>query len=1123
MKRLLLFFSLAATCTVHAQTAVQFTGAYDNSWINSLNWSSVIYVPGSSSIAVFGSQPNGNGSNNGCSIDFGSVFTNNGYGNQVIGAVRVLSTRTRDMNIGNSTAQVDGTLTLSGVTINSTTNVVVDNLMEGYDLHFNNSIVGANRVMKLALGTNAVFNGATNSVTEIAIQVSSATNVTVNGGELQLRRSGGSTFPSATNFTVSSGTLHISSSQMLNNLDLASGTTLSVDDGVTLTINGTFTDRGATVSTSGTGKVIYGTSSTLNYAGTTSMSAGNEWPSATGPQNITISNTSGVTMTTGRTIAGTVTVNSTLNMGTYQLSAASLIVNNGGTVKVGSTSTSGALTGNFGTTSLTFNTGSTVEFNGSALQYVSSLTYPNLTVNNGSNGLSLLGNVTVSGVLTLNASTKLDLAGKALTLGGTITGTGTFKGSSASTLNIASASTVGTLNFDQATDGTTNALASLAVSSGGATLGGKLHLYTALNVSGGTLDLAAKNLVMKSTSAQTAYVAEIKGTLTGASNVTVERYSPAWSTRRYRLATSPVMGTTINAAWQESGKWNGLTSLSSTGYGTLITGQQQGSAANANANGFDYWSAIANSSASVRYYVQGETGKQGTWQPISSTLTPNAFDNHEAYLVFIRGDRATYSGTTAGITTVRGTGTLKKGNYTISVPYNKSYTLIGNPYASPIDMKLVYDDNSAKIEPSFYVWKASLGTGTGGYVLVRPVATGSSLYETIPGDGTQSAANRLVHSGEGFFVMPSTSATSGNSITIKESHKSITTPTVSVFRQVILPPAKLYVNLYAGEGENKTLLDGVLSEFKNPFTGVDTMLVLRSSGMEKSVNTGENLAIQQDAKDWIVATKTPPQANDTMRLHLWNTAAKTYQIEVKSVGFDALSITPILIDKYLRKSTVVQNEAGTVYSFAINADAASKDADRFFVVFKQTNTLPLSIASLRAEEKNGSVNVQWKVANEADILSYQVEKSQNGSDFSVLGIVRAKTATGEGNYTYLDSNPAVTNYYRIKLNGTNGETKYSFVVKVQLQTTGESISAYPNPVSGNLFSLQFTNKARGTYRVTLYNTVGQILLQKAVQHYGGSATEMISLGEGLSTGTYYVEVNDPSEKKTMLNLNVRRE
>ena len=212
---------------------------------------------------------------------------------------------------------------------------------------------------------------------------------------------------------------------------------------------------------------------------------------------------------------------------------------------------------------------------------------------------------TVTAALVLQAG-SLVLNGKILTIGGTVSGPGTFNGSAPSGLTIASATTAGTLNFDQSSDGTTNALGSMVVSTGSATLGGKLHIYVVLNVAGGTLDLAAKNLVIKSTASQTAAVAEIRGTLKGETNVTVERYIPAWSSRRWRLVTSPVMNISINEAWQEGTAWNGTAPVAASGYGTLITGQQQGTAATANSKGFDYWSAIAISASSLRAPGQPE-------------------------------------------------------------------------------------------------------------------------------------------------------------------------------------------------------------------------------------------------------------------------------------------------------------------------------------------------------------------------------------------------------------------------------------------------------------------------------------------------------------------------------------
>jgi hypothetical protein len=1114
MKSSMLFVFVIATNILHAQTTAQFTSGADNSWLGASNWTTGS-VPGASAIAVFNTQPSGSGSNNGCNINFGDVSTNNGVNGQIIGAVRVLSTRTGEMNIGNSSPSIDGTLTLQGLTINGLANVVVDNLMSAANLNFNNSIVGNNRIMRLAFGANAIFLGASNSITQITTQVVSATNVTVNGGQLQLNRSGGTTFPVGTNLTVSSGSLRISTNQTINNLELAAGTALYIDANTTLTITGSFVHKGASIIRAGSGQLAYGSTATLDYNGNASQSISvDEWPLTGGPRNVTVSNSSGVIITANRTLTGSLTISGSLTLGAFQLSANTVAANAGATIKTASANTSGALTGSFGASAVvTLNSGSTVEFNGTTVQYADARTYPNLSVNNGSNGLLLAGNATINGTLTLNTATKLDLAGRTLTLAGSVAGSGNLKGSSASVLNIAGAGAVGTLNFDQTTDGASNALSTLAVSSGSAVLGSKLNVYIALNVAGGTFDLAAKNLVLKSNQTQTAYVAEIKGTLSGETNVTVERYNPAWSTRRWRLITSPVMNTTINAAWQEGGKWNGSSTQPSTNFGTLITGQAQGSSSTANNNGFDFWTSIAAGSASIRAYVPATTSSQASWQPVSSTLAPNAFNNHQAYLLFIRGDRSVYTGAAAGTTTLRANGTLKKGSFTITVPVTQSHTLIGNPYAAPLDFKQIYDANSTKILPSFWVWQSSLGTGTGGYVLMQPVASGSSLYESIPGNGSQTAANRLIHSGEGFFVIPNPSATGTNAITIQEAYKSTTTPGLAVFRQQNTAPAKLYVNVATEVGGANTLLDGALAQYSA--TGDELNMV-------KASNSTENLSIVRNSSDLIVASAAMPQSGDSLQLRLWNTTNKSYQMEIRSTNFEGSGLIAVLVDRYLKTETVLNlNSAVTTYSFNVTADAASRDQKRFVVAFKAGVTLPLSISSIKAEQKNSNqVSVQWKVADESGIKAYTVERSVEGTSFAALHTAAAKAGAGEQAYTFLDGQPSTLNYYRIKMLGTGGVVKYSSVVKVQLNKEEDAVILYPNPVSAGAFTVQLMNKPKGLYHLTLYNMAGQAVLSKSMQHAGYTTAELFTLNDSITPGSYKLEVSDAAGKKEVSDVSV---
>jgi autotransporter-associated beta strand protein len=80
---------------------------------------------------------------------------------------------------------------------------------------------------------------------------------TVSGGTLKLNKTGGTTILATNSVSVTGGTLQVSTNQTLNNL-IVNGGTVTVDDGVTLTINGTLTltTGNITLGATGTGNVI---------------------------------------------------------------------------------------------------------------------------------------------------------------------------------------------------------------------------------------------------------------------------------------------------------------------------------------------------------------------------------------------------------------------------------------------------------------------------------------------------------------------------------------------------------------------------------------------------------------------------------------------------------------------------------------------------------------------------------------------------------------------------------------------------------------------------------------------------------------------------------------------------
>jgi hypothetical protein len=74
------------------------------------------------------------------------------------------------------------------------------------------------------------------------------------------------------------------------------------------------------------------------------------------------------------------------------------------------------------------------------------------------------------------------------------------------------------------------------------------------------------------------------------------------------------------------------------------------------------------------------------------------------------------------------------------------------------------------------------------------------------------------------------------------------------------------------------------------------------------------------------------------------------------------------------------------------------------------------------------------------------------------------------------------------------------------------VSVYPNPVTGNQFTVQFNTLEEGTYTVQVTDMMGRQVQQQVLNVSGDNFVQTISLAKGNAKGIYLVKVLDSSSK-----------
>ncbi|MCC7401576.1 MAG: T9SS type A sorting domain-containing protein [Chitinophagaceae bacterium] len=159
--------------------------------------------------------------------------------------------------------------------------------------------------------------------------------------------------------------------------------------------------------------------------------------------------------------------------------------------------------------------------------------------------------------------------------------------------------------------------------------------------------------------------------------------------------------------------------------------------------------------------------------------------------------------------------------------------------------------------------------------------------------------------------------------------------------------------------------------------------------------------------------------------------------------------------------------------------AAGKIDNIRITVFYDFAVLPVNLISFSASKYKRSVTLNWVTANEINMTGYDVQRSNDGINFSTIASLPSNNSISTRKYGYVDGDPPGNIlYYRLKMTGLSGYSKYSKVIMVSLESENK-ISLYPNPAPADRM-LHIAGRDNRVLNIRFFDAAGRLLSSGAV-------------------------------------------
>lgn len=172
--------------------------------------------------------------------------------------------------------------------------------------------------------------------------------------------------------------------------------------------------------------------------------------------------------------------------------------------------------------------------------------------------------------------------------------------------------------------------------------------------------------------------------------------------------------------------------------------------------------------------------------------------------------------------------------------------------------------------------------------------------------------------------------------------------------------------------------------------------------------------------------------------------------------------------------------------------------------------LPMKFLTTNGKKNGAQVQINWEVADEADLTNYIIERSYNGYEFTTAGIVGNKPNNETiSKYSFSDAlaGKEATTYYRIKAQDAYGQTFFSKVITIQTVLSKDILDISPVPAR-RYTMIKWTSTSNSKLNVTLFDVSGRFVLCRQYPVKKGENELLLTNLEALPAGIYFIKASD---------------